>query len=72
MNKNLLGSVIVFIGGVWTVACLFADVLGLGPRIFGFTPGSSIGRIQLVFIFVGVFIVMLGMAVLIFIKDKVK
>ena len=72
MNKYILGSVIVLIGGVWTVACLFADALGLGPIIFGFPPGSSIGRIQLVFIFVGVFIVLLGIAVLILIKDKAK
>lgn len=70
MNKNYLGIGIVAIGGVWTLACLFADALGLGPAIFGFSPGNSVGRIQLVFIFIGVFIAFIGAAVLVLLKDK--
>ena len=70
MTKNQLGIVIVLVGGVWTLACLFADALGLGPAIFGFTPGSRIGAIQLVFIFIGVFIAFIGVAVMILLNDK--
>ncbi|OQX61995.1 MAG: hypothetical protein B5M51_06715 [Anaerolinea sp. 4484_236] len=69
MNKNYLGIAIVALGGVWTLACLFADALGLGTVIFGFSPGSTIGRIQLAFIFVGVLIVFIGVAVLVLIKN---
>lgn len=70
MNKNYLGLGIVAIGGIWTLACIFADVLGLGPAIFGFSPGNGIGRIQLVFIFIGVFIAFLGAAVLVLLENK--
>ncbi len=70
MTKNQLGVLIVLIGGVWTLACLFADTLGLGPSLFGFSPGSSIGSIQLAFIFVGVFIALIGVAVMVLLEDK--
>ncbi|MBS1249457.1 MAG: hypothetical protein MAG431_01037 [Chloroflexi bacterium] len=70
MTKNQLGIVIVLIGMVWAGVCLLADVFGLGPLIFGFSKGSAIGPIQLVFIFIGVFIALIGVAVMVLVEDK--
>ena len=72
MNKNLFGVIIILVGGMWIVASLFADELGLGSLLFGFSPGSAIGRIQLVFIGVGVFIFIIGVAALVLVKDKAE
>ena len=70
MKKLYLGLIIIFVGGLWTFVCLFADVFGLGPLVFGFGPNSRIGALQLVFIFIGIFIAMIGVAVIVFIKEE--
>jgi LPXTG-motif cell wall-anchored protein len=72
MNKNVLGILVMIIGFIWTVACIFADTLGLGPAIFNFNPNTGLGRIQLVFIFIGVLIMLIGLAVVILIKGEEK
>lgn len=68
MNKNVLGILIVIFGLIWTAACLFADRLGLGSLIFNFYPNTRIGRVQLVFILIGILITLIGVAVMAFIK----
>jgi hypothetical protein len=70
MNKNILGILIVILGLIWTGACLLADRLGLGSLIFNFLPNSQIGRVQLVFILIGVLITLIGIAVIAFIKQE--
>ena len=68
MNKNVLGILIVLLGLIWTAACIFADRLGLGTMIFNFDPNTRVGRVQLVFILIGILITLIGIAVMAFIK----
>ena len=72
MTKNQFGIAVIFIGGIWTLACLFADTLGLGTILFGFGQSTRIGRIHLVFIFVGIFITLIGVAAMVLIEGEKK